>query len=106
MNEKLSFNEAIPRVEEFWDLPDGYFFRLRQGEYVPGSAEHVEHVLRSIEVAEDSVVPRRLVSLTWMIPTFMEWQIDRVQERGGDVASLRRDIALLRNAVNDLLGAP
>ena len=36
----------------------------------------------------------------------MEWPIERVLERGGDVESLRRDITRLRNAVNDLFGAP
>jgi hypothetical protein len=106
MSEKLTPAAAIPRVEEFWDLPNGYFFKLREGTYESGGAERVEAVLRSIAVSGESELPRRLVSLTWMIPTFMEWQVERVGERGGDVEALRRDIARLRNAVNELLGAP
>jgi hypothetical protein len=36
----------------------------------------------------------------------MEWQIERVKERGGDVAALKREIAVVRNALDRFLGTP
>jgi hypothetical protein len=106
MRERLRPDAAIPLLERFWDLPDGYFFRLRQGEYQVGGAAEVDLVLRSIDIDELGSLPRRLVSLTWYIPTFMEWQIERVRERGGDVDALRQDITRLQNALDKLLGVP
>jgi hypothetical protein len=93
-------------MEKFWRMPDGYFFKLRDGEYEPRGAEQVEQVIRSIDVEEGSKLPRRLVALTWVIPTFMESQIERVNAKGGNLEALRKDITRLRNALNRFLGAP
>lgn len=103
---RLTPEAAIPKVESLWDLPDGGLYRLREGEYMPGLGQEIADVLSSIEVDEQGVLPRRLVSLTWIIPTFMEWQIERVEERAGDVAALRRDITLVGNELNRVLGFP
>ena len=104
--QRRDYTEIIPELEQFWDLPDGYFYRLRQGDYDPRGAAAVEELLNSIEVSEASQLPRRLVSLTWFIPTFMEWQIERVGKAGGDTSALQRDIDRLLNAVERLLGVP
>ncbi len=93
-------------MEHFWELPNGFFYRLRQGDYDPTVAAVVESVLRSIDINDQSDLPRRLVSLIWTIPTFMEWQIDRVRENHGDIGALRRDITRLTNTLNDVLGSP
>jgi len=105
MADRMSPAEAMPLLEEFWDL-DGYFFKLRQGEYEPGGAERLQSVLKSIDVGVDADLLRRFVSFTWMIPTFMEWQIERVEEWGGSTQALKRDIEGLRNTLNKLLGVP
>lgn len=106
LNGRLSPQAAIPELEKFWRMPDGYFFKLRDGEYEPRGAEQVEQVIRSIDVEEGSKLPRRLVSLTWVIPTFMESQVERVNAKGGNLEALRKDITRLRNALNRFLGAP
>lgn len=105
-DEKMSHAEAIQKLEALWDFPDGYFFRLRQGEYDTAGVQHVVDVLRAIEVEEDALLPRRLVSLTWWMPTFMEWQRERVAEEGGDVEALERDATRVRNVLDELLGVP
>jgi hypothetical protein len=74
--------------------------------YEAGGAERFEALLRLIAVSEATTLPRRFVSLTWIVPSFMEWQIERVLEKGGDVEALKQDITKLRNVLNDLLGAP
>ena len=106
MAQEVDPRQAIPIIEKFWDTPDGIFYRLRQGEYTPRAVDEVEAVLRSVRIDGEVDLPRRFVARTWFIPMFMEWQIERVAERGGDVAALRQDITRLRNALNDLLGVP
>ncbi|MGI8551265.1 MAG: hypothetical protein ACR2PL_10855 [Dehalococcoidia bacterium] len=106
MSATLQSTATIADLERLWDLPDGYFFKLRQGDYDPAGAGEVERILQSIKVTEDVMLPRRLISLTWLIPTFMEWQVERVRDSGGNVAALTGDIARLRNALNELLGVP
>ena len=69
---------------------------------VPG----IEQALNSVQVSEDGCLPRRFVRVTWWIPTFMEWQMDRVREAGGDVGELKRDIQRLQAALDRILGVP
>lgn len=106
MPDRLSPRAAVAQLENFWRLPSGYFYRLRQGDYDRSGAEQIEAVLRAISVTAEAQLPRRLVALTWMIPTFMEWQLERVEEAGGDVEALKADIVKLRNALEQLLGVP
>jgi hypothetical protein len=93
-------------LEAFWELPNGFFYRLRQGDYDPEAADGVIRVLQSLSVGEDELLARRFVSLTWFIPLFMEWQVERVKEQGGDTTALRRHIEQLTNVVSELLGMP
>lgn len=94
------------KLEEQWDVPDGFFYRLRHGDYHPPGVDVVEELLMSLDVDDKMQLPRRFVSLTWWIPTFMEWQIDRVREKGGDSEAMKRDITRLFNVLNKVLGVP
>jgi hypothetical protein len=96
--------QAIPELEKLWEV-GGFFGRLRQGDYDMNGVGGVEQLLRAIQI-DDTGLPRRLVSLTWWIPMFMEWQVERVAQRGGDVEQLKRDVVRLRNALDSLLGVP
>jgi hypothetical protein len=100
------FAGVIHRLEELWDFPDGYFFRLREGDYDPAGADAVIDALKSIPVEDDVLLPRRLVSLTWWMPTFMEWQKERVAEEGGDAKALEQDATRVRNVLDEILGVP
>jgi hypothetical protein len=100
------FADAIRRLEEAWDFPDGVLFRLRQGEYDPSGIDDLVKLLKSLSLDEDCLLPRRFVSLTWWMPMFMEWQKDRVAEEGGDVEALERDAVRVRNVLDELLGVP
>jgi hypothetical protein len=106
MSPREQFAEAIRCLEDAWDFPDGFFFRLRQGEYDASAVGGVIEILRSVDVDDESLLPRRFVSLTWWIPMFMEWQAERVAESGGDVDGLQRDVVRLRNVLDEVLGVP
>lgn len=105
MSQGLTPEQAIPELEKLWDF-EGFFGRLRQGEYDKGGVKAVEQLLGAIQVDDSTALPRRFVSMTWWIPMFMEWQVERVAEKGGDVEQLKRDVALLRNVLDSLLGVP
>lgn len=104
MAENLSPEEAVSRLEAFWDLPDGVLYRLRQGEYDAERIRAVETLLRQVQIGSSDQLPRRFVALVWMLPTFLEWQVERVGDRGGDVAALQRDANRIRSALEELLG--
>jgi hypothetical protein len=104
MDEALTPQQAIPELEKLWEV-GGFFGRLRQGDYDTNGVGGVEQLFRAIQI-DDTGFPRRFVSLTWWIPMFMEWQVERVAQRGGDVEQLKRDVVRLRNALDSLLGVP
>jgi hypothetical protein len=105
MSRGLTPEQAIPELEKLWDF-EGFFGRLRQGDYDKNGVGMVEQLLGTIQVDDGTALPRRFVSMTWWIPTFMEWQVERVEERGGDVEQLKRDVVRLRNVLDSLLGVP
>jgi hypothetical protein len=105
MNQPLTPREAIPELEKLWDV-DGFFGRLRQGDYDTDGVGVLEQLLRAIQIDDNIALPRRFVSLTWWIPMFMEWQVERVAQRGGDVEQLKRDVVRIRNVLDNLLGVP
>ncbi len=85
---------------------EGFFGRLRQGVFDTREVDALEELLNRVDVDDQTEMPRRFVSMTWWIPTFMEWQVERVQERGGDVEQLKRDVVRLRNVLDRVLGVP
>lgn len=99
-------DKAIPAVEAAWALPDGVLWRLRQGELDEAGLTALIALLRSIEVGEADLLPRRLVSLLWYMPTFMEWQAERVAQAGGNVEVLWRAAITVRNELERILGVP
>jgi hypothetical protein len=93
-------------LEKAWAEPEGFFYRLRQGDFNAPEADTVAAALEDTVVDEEGSLPRRFVSLSWWIPIFMEWQVERVRERGGDVDSLKQTMVRMRNALDRVLGVP
>jgi hypothetical protein len=92
-------------LESEWnpDL-DGFFWRVRNGDYDAAAHERVLRLLSSFPIEE--TLPRRLVSLLWYAPLVMEWNTERVVERGTDRASYQRAISAVTSAVERVLGIP
>lgn len=98
--------QAIPLLEGFWDVPDGVLYQLRQGQFVPMRLREIDELLRRIQLGPEDSIPRRFVSLVWMIPVFMEWQLERVGDQGGDAAELQQHANRIRTILEELLGVP
>lgn len=84
----------------------GLFWKLRSGQFDPAAFQRALGKLTAISIPERAFLPRRVVSLLWFIPSFMQWQIHRVGEMGGDVAAYGKAITLMTNQVERLLGVP
>jgi len=101
----MSFEREIALLET--ELEDtGFFSRLREGIFDPAEFDRALRKLSSISIREDDLLPRRLVSILWYLPLLMTWQIERIRDRGGDVAAFQRATIQATNVVEQLLGVP
>ena len=71
--------EINARLDELWDLDNGFFWKLRDGEFNQGAYEELCQVLRAIPKNVESY-PVSTIKLLWKIPHFMTTQQDRVTE--------------------------
>lgn len=97
---------VIADLEREWDFDSGFFGRLRRGDCDRTSLNRLIRTLDLIDPQGDTTINRRVVSLLWYMPIFMGWQVERVQEAGGDVAELDKATNQVQNLVEKILGVP
>jgi hypothetical protein len=102
----MSYEREIEALESAWSPDDGFFWRIRQGRFDPAEFQHTLKMVSTISIADDAKLPRRVVSLLWYIPLFMQWQTERVQENGGDMVAYMKATTAMTNEVQRLLGVP
>ena len=103
---EMNYEREIELLESEW-LPDvGFFWKIRNGHFDPADFERAFQKIASVSIETDAAVPRRLVSLLWYVPLFMEWQKERVKEKSGDSAQYLKAISAMRNKIERLLGVP
>jgi hypothetical protein len=100
------FRGWVKALSEFWDLHSGALMRLRAGDLDISGVRGFVEVLTSIEISDHDCIPRRLVSLLWFVPTYMLWQVERVEERGGDLVQLRVLAQETHRELERVLGSP
>lgn len=101
----MDVDQVAEALEVEWDI-EGFFDQVRNGVFDPKRACHVLGLLREIDVDDSQVLPRRLVSLLWYMPMFLGWQLQRVEEKGGEIASFERFILDVQNILEEVLGTP
>ncbi len=102
----MIYQKEIERLEYEWSPETGFFWRVRQGRFEVDGFERALKTLAAFSPTEETEIPRRLVSLLWYIPLLMRWQIERVQENGGDATAYLKAITVMTNEVERLLGVP
>lgn len=102
----MNYATQIAALEEEWSPEDGFFWTLRQGQFSQSAFERVLKMVSGIRVEEDAVLPRRVVSLLWYIPLFMQWQVERVRENEGDLTAYIAAVGRMTTAIEQLLGVP
>jgi hypothetical protein len=95
----------VGQLDADWDT-DGFLGQLRTGAFEQGNAARFLKLLRSIDIPEDAMVPKRVLSLLWYLPSFLVWHRGRVTEQGGDIAAFDLFVADVHNALEDVLGVP
>lgn len=102
----MNYEQTIAELEAEWSPEDGFFWRLRNDKFNADAFGRTLKILSSLHFAEDTLLPRRVVSLLWYIPIFMQWQIERVQMNNGDTSEYTLAANTLHNHVEKLLGIP
>ncbi|MCX5747315.1 MAG: hypothetical protein NT062_33020 [Proteobacteria bacterium] len=98
--------QVIETLEAEWSPDGGFFWELREGRFAASGFERALAKLRAITIEEEAVLPRRLVSLLWYIPLFMQWQVERMREGNGDLTAYTHAATLMENEIARLLGVP
>ncbi|HSN93123.1 MAG TPA: hypothetical protein VLS93_17970 [Anaeromyxobacteraceae bacterium] len=102
----MTFEREIELLESEWSADDGFFWRIRQGRFEPAEFRRALQKLASLSIAAEAQLPRRVVSLLWYIPPFMQWQAERVRQNRGDTAAYAKAITAMTNEIERLLGVP
>lgn len=102
----MTHEEHIQELQTFWEPEEGLFWRIREGKFDEVGIATFLGFLRRVDLTRDEMLPRRLVSLLWYVPLFMEWQTERVLEMGGDRAAYATAVALVTSEIERLLGVP
>ncbi len=97
---------VISLLEREWDFETGFFGLLRRGEFRVDCLRRLLTVLESTDLSDGVTINRRIVSLLWFMPLFMEWQRERIHQQGGDTEALGKAINQVHCNVERLLGVP
>jgi hypothetical protein len=73
----MYLHQIIEQLKPEWDRTTGFFGMLRIGILDESAFERVLKLILSINIDGKSI-DRRLVTLLWDIPLFMEWQSERM----------------------------
>ena len=99
--------EATEILEAAWAEPEGVLFQLRQGNLDADRLRELVAVIRVIEVDDHTTsLPRRLVSLLWYLPIFIDWQKQRVEQSGGSAEAVEQFATEVTNELERVLGIP
>jgi hypothetical protein len=102
---KMRYDNELALLESEWS-DTGFFWQVRDGRFNPVEFARTLDKIKTVTFAENAELPRRVVSLLWYIPLFMQWQIERVRETGGDVGAYEVAITKMTNEIERILGVP
>lgn len=101
----MDIGAIVDQLEAEWDT-SGFFDRVRNGDYDASRAQVVLSTLRAISIGYEEMIPKRLLSLLWYLPSFLSWQTERVAERGEDRRAYERFVTEVIDILQDVLGVP
>jgi hypothetical protein len=102
----MALENFIESIESEWEPEDGFFWKIRQGNFETAGVHRALSKFAAVPSLTDQPIPARLVSVLWYVPIFMEWQLDRVRENGGDTAEYMAAINKFTAEIERILGVP
>ncbi len=96
----------VAGLEQEWDADHGFIGKLRFGVFDEKALARLVALLKTIDVGADDSLPRSFVSVLWLMPYVMEWQVPHQTRSSGDVQQLQRAIATVRGELERILGPP
>ena len=107
-----TINDLICSLDAEWEIPDGFFYKVRQGELDEEGCHRIESILRNIKLYflhyQPKQIDRDIVRALWFIPTYLSWQDRRVKEHESGEAHLfyGRWCSKVEELMLDILGRP
>ena len=101
----MDIEGLIRRLEAAWDI-GGFLHAVRSGKFDESAAGDFLELLRSISIADGELVPKRLISLTWMLAVFLEWQTKSIGEVSGDTSRYENFVNEVQTTLEEVLGVP
>jgi hypothetical protein len=91
---------------EAWE--DGFFYNLRQGIFNEYQYEKLRSVLERcvLHLNASDTIDKELVKLIWFTPLFVDWQRERLLEKGVDESTIRRASNYFFDRCQEILGLP
>ena len=86
-------------------MPNGFLGAFRSLEFDPIKYQRFVRLLRSIE-NQGETINSRLIAVVWFIPIFMEWNHERVIEKGANRLAVRRAVSEVTSILEEKLGLP
>lgn len=110
----MTVHETIAALEAQWNVVDGtvFFGKLRMGIYSEEDFKKVLAILDTIPSSDSEIkagsetMNRRIVELTWFMPTLMRWQQSRWPESDSAYEKLSIAIDLIEGRLTTILGLP
>lgn len=102
----METQEIIKALELEWNLEYGSLGMLRRGEFDIGKFDRLITLLKSIELGDEVLIQKKIVSLIWYIPLFLFWQKERLLNKGNTTKDLDRVINIIEEIIEKILGIP
>lgn len=101
----MNATDLVRYFENAWDV-GGFLHQARQGMFDSRQGEDFLNALRSVSIEDSEMVPKRLLSLLWMLAVFLEWQTKSVASVGGNVKEYERFVNEVETVLQDVIGVP
>jgi hypothetical protein len=102
----METNILIKEIEAEWDIDQGFLGKFRLGIFDLDGFERLMKKLNSIQITNEKMIDRRLVSLIWYIPLFMTWQRERFCDQISEYTNIDQAINQATTIVETILGTP
>lgn len=96
---------AIKALTEEWS-EDGFLGKVRYLEFDETGFERLVSTLEKVSLESETQLDKRLVSLLWFIPLFLEWQKPNFEKAGKDVQQLEQASNRIIPLLYEILGVP